>query len=81
MTATPRRIELRIRRLELPEWDAAVAGGVSRAALCTAVEAELSLLLGRSPAAPAPADSDVTLLARRIARAVHRELRVGEGAS
>ncbi|MEV1065950.1 hypothetical protein [Streptomyces sp. NPDC050263] len=81
MTAAPRRVELRIRRLEL---DSSEAGGVSRAALCAAVEAELSLLLGPAPAAPAtptPADSDVTVLARRIARAVHRELRVGEGAS
>ena len=43
MTAT--RVELRIRRLVLDSAD-----GVSRAALCAAVETELAVLLGLSPA-------------------------------
>jgi hypothetical protein len=43
MTAT--RVELRIRRVVLDSAD-----GVSRAALCAAVETELAVLLGLSPA-------------------------------
>ncbi|WP_329214402.1 hypothetical protein OG352_04075 [Streptomyces sp. NBC_01485] len=89
-TTTTTRVELRIRRLVL---DSAV-GGVSRAELCAAVETELAVLLGLTPAAvsavsavPArvPVDSDVAVLGRHIARAVHRAMAAeepeGEGAS
>lgn len=79
MTAT--RVELRIRRLVLDS-----ATGPSQAALCAAIEAELAVLLGLSPAGgsrdragrpPVPTDS-VAALGRHIARAVHRALRFGE---
>lgn len=83
MTTT--RVDLRIRRLVLDS-----AAGVSRAALCAAVEAELAVLLGLSPGpadVPAPAlvpvDFEVAALGRHIARAVHRAMGEpeGEGAS
>lgn len=81
MTTT--RVDLRIRRLVLDS-----AAGVSRAALCAAVEAELAVLLGLSPGpadvpAPVPVDFEVAALGRHIARAVHRAMGVpeGEGAS
>ena len=73
MTTT--RVELRIRRLVLDS-----ATGVSRTALCAAVEAELAVLLGLSPGpAHVPVDSGVAALGRHIARAVHRTMTETEG--
>ncbi|MFI5793144.1 hypothetical protein [Streptomyces sp. NPDC051677] len=88
MTTT--RVELRIRRLVLDSAD-----GVSRAALCASVEAELAVLLGLSPAggdrvehgptgaapshASAHASAHVSALGRHIARAVHRAMGEAEG--
>lgn len=80
MTTT--RVEVRIRRLVLDS-----ATGPSRAALCAAIEAELAVLLGHSSVdssrdrADRPAvqaDIGVAALGRHIARAVHRDLHVGE---
>ncbi|MEH0542561.1 hypothetical protein QA802_05575 [Streptomyces sp. B21-105] len=66
---------------------------VSRAALCAAVEAELSVLLGGSPGGgrdrrdgrdtprpPKAADAHLTLVARAVALAVHRAMTTGEPA-
>ncbi|SHI50495.1 hypothetical protein [Streptomyces sp. 3214.6] len=88
MTAT--RVELRIRRLVLDSAD-----GVSRAALCAAVETELAVLLGLSPAGgpraghgptgaalaylSAHVSAHVSVLGRHIARAVHRAMCEAEG--
>ncbi|GGT55900.1 hypothetical protein GCM10010207_64950 [Streptomyces atratus] len=82
MTTT--RVELRIRRLVLDSTTRP-----SRAALCVAIEAELAVLLGLSPAdgsrgragRPAvPADSGAAALGLHIARAVHRALGAEETA-
>ncbi|MFI1506081.1 hypothetical protein [Streptomyces sp. NPDC020597] len=89
MTTT--RVDVRIRRLVLDS-----PHEVSRAALCAAVEAELSAMLSRSPdggrehgsgprrgGAPRPsgvADAHLALLARAVARAVHRAMAAGEQA-
>ncbi|SEP95658.1 hypothetical protein SAMN04487983_1002269 [Streptomyces sp. yr375] len=74
------RVELHIRRLVLDP----AAAHVSRAALCAAVETELAVLLGLTPAparVPVPVDGELAALARHIARAVHRAMATEEAAS
>ncbi|MEU4039647.1 hypothetical protein [Streptomyces collinus] len=84
MTAT--RFELHIRQLVLPT----ATGPAQAAAVCAALEAELTELLSYAPlaglgdrrihcaTASAPDESDATALGRRIARAVHHALCAGE---